>query len=117
MRRVLLGPQIRGGLLLQVINKFGRERHSGLAAYLTVSCSMPTVLRVAGYRFFFFSNERGEAAHIHVEQAERHAKFWLTDVSLAASRGFRSAELGELRRLVFEHRILFQEKWNEHFSR
>ena len=26
-------------------------------------------------------------------------------------------ELGELRRLVFEHRILFQEKWNEHFSR
>ena len=84
---------------------------------MTIAWSMPTVLRVAGYRFFFFSNERSEPAHIHVEQAERHAKFWLADVSLAASRGFRSADLGELRRLVFEHRILFQEHWNEHFSR
>jgi hypothetical protein len=78
---------------------------------------MPTVLRVAGYRFFFFSNERGEPAHIHVEQAERFAKFWLADVRLAASHGFRSAELAELRRLVFEHRVLFQEKWDEHFRR
>ncbi len=78
---------------------------------------MPTVLRVAGYRFFFFSNERGEPAHIHVEQAERYAKFWLADVSLASSHGFRSAELAELRRLVFEHRVLFQEKWDEHFRR
>ncbi len=30
---------------------------------------MPSVLRVAGYRFFFFSNERQEPAHIHVERA------------------------------------------------
>ncbi len=78
---------------------------------------MPTVLRVAGYRFFFFSNERGEPAHIHVERAERFAKFWLADISLAVTHGFRASELGELRRLVFEHRILFQEKWNEHFDR
>ena len=78
---------------------------------------MPTVLRVAGYRFFFFSNERGEPAHVHVEQGERYAKFWLRDVSLVVAHGFRASELGLLRRLVFEHRILFQEKWNEHFSR
>ena len=78
---------------------------------------MPTVLRVAGYRFFFFSNERNEPAHIHVEQAERYAKFWLDPVDLAASHGFRSQELSELRRLVLEHRVLFQEKWNEHFRR
>lgn len=78
---------------------------------------MPTILRVAGYRFFFFSNERREPAHIHVEQAERFAKFWLASVSLAESRGFRSAELAELRRLIFEHRPLFQEKWDEHFGR
>ena len=78
---------------------------------------MPTVLRVAGYRFFFYSNERREPAHVHVEQAERYAKFWLSNVSLAESRGFRSGELGALRRLVFEHRILFQEPWNEHLGR
>ncbi len=78
---------------------------------------MPTILRVAGFRFFFFSNERGEPAHIHVDQAERYAKFWLADVALAESRGFRSGELTELRRLVFEHRIQFQEAWDGHFSR
>lgn len=78
---------------------------------------MPTVLRVAGYRFFFFSNERGEPPHIHVEQAARHAKFWLNEVILASTHGFRSSELAEVRRLVIEHRTLFQEKWDEHFRR
>lgn len=77
---------------------------------------MPTVLRALGYRFFFFSNERGEPAHIHVEQAERYAKFWLTPVTLAANVGFRSDELGELRRLVELHQQLFLERWNEYFS-
>ena len=78
---------------------------------------MPTVLRVAGYRFFFFSNERQEPAHVHVERAEAYAKFWLQPVSLAAARGFRSGELAELHRLVDEHRALIQGRWDEFFSR
>ena len=78
---------------------------------------MPTVLRIAGYRFFFFSNERQEPAHIHVERAESYAKFWLSPVSLAASHGFRSGDLAEVRRLVEEHRQLFQERWDEFFGR
>ena len=77
---------------------------------------MPTILRVAGYRFFFFSNERQEPAHIHVEQAARYAKFWLEPVSLAANVGFRSGELSELHTLVNEHRVLFVGKWNEYFG-
>ncbi len=68
----------------------------------------PTVLGVAGYHFFLFSNERGEPPHIHVEQADRYAKFGLSEATLAAGHGFRTAELAELRRLVFEHRNLFQ---------
>jgi hypothetical protein len=51
---------------------------------------VPTILRVAGYRFFFFSNERNEPAHIHVEQAERYAKFWLAPTSVAANYGFEA---------------------------
>jgi hypothetical protein len=35
---------------------------------------MPEVLRIRGYRFFFFSREGHEPRHIHVEQAERYAK-------------------------------------------
>lgn len=51
------------------------------------------------------------------KRAECHAKFWLAPVALAGSRGFRSAELAELRGLVVEHGPLFQERWNEFFSR
>jgi Domain of unknown function (DUF4160) len=75
------------------------------------------VLRVDGYRFFFYTNEQGEPAHIHVEQAERYARFWLVDVTLAESRGLRSAELTALRRLVVEHRIQLPEAWDGHFGR
>lgn len=75
---------------------------------------MPTVLRVGGFRFFFFSREGREPAHIHVEQAERFAKFWLTPVALARTHGFRSSELSEITGLVIKHRALFEEKWNEH---
>jgi len=56
---------------------------------------MPTVLRVKGYRFFFFSLEGKEPPHIHVEQAERYAKIWLEPVSIARAKGFRSSELTE----------------------
>jgi hypothetical protein len=78
---------------------------------------MPVALRVRGYRFFFFSLEGHEPPHIHVEQAERFAKFWLNPVSLVKSRGFRSNELSEIQKIVEENRNTLLEKWNEHFSR
>jgi hypothetical protein len=78
---------------------------------------MPVALRVKGYRFFFFSLEGDEPPHIHVEQAERFAKFWLKPVSLAKSRSFRSGELSEIQKIVEENLHTLLEKWNEHFSR
>jgi hypothetical protein len=77
---------------------------------------MPTVLRVKAYRFFFFSLEGHEPPHIHIEAAERFAKFWLTPVALAKSRGFRSGELSEIQRLIEENRDLLEEKWHDHFG-
>jgi hypothetical protein len=32
---------------------------------------MPAVLRIKGYRFFFFSNEGNEPIHIHVEKEHK----------------------------------------------
>ncbi len=37
-------------------------------------CSMPTVLRTLGFRFFFFSGEGSEPPHIHVEHGDKVAK-------------------------------------------
>ena len=77
---------------------------------------MPEVLRIRSFRFFFFSREGNEPRHIHVERAEKYAKFWLDPVTLAESKAFRSHELAELRRMVEEHREEFIVAWNEHFS-
>jgi len=78
---------------------------------------MPTVLRIRGFRFFFFSLEGNEPPHIHIEQWERFAKFWLDPISLVKSRGFRSGELSEIQRIVEEQQDFLMEKWNDYFSR
>jgi hypothetical protein len=77
---------------------------------------MPEVLRIGGFRFFFFSREGREPRHIHVEQAERYAKFWLEPVAVAESRGFRGAEMRELYSLIAQNREKFILAWDEHFS-
>jgi hypothetical protein len=77
---------------------------------------MPEVLPVGGYRFFFFSREGTEPHHIHGEQAERYAKFWLSPLTLAESRGFRSSELRTLHNLIEKHRDSFIMAWDERFS-
>ena len=77
---------------------------------------MPTILLTQGFRFFFFSQEGNEPPHIHVEHGDKVAKYWLNPVELASSEGFRSHEMKKLRMLVIEHKVLFLEKWNEHFS-
>lgn len=77
---------------------------------------MPTVLKVKGYRFFFFSLEGNEPPHIHIEHGDKVAKFWLDPVNLVSSYGFRSHDFTKVRAIVIEHRLTFLEKWNEHFS-
>ena len=77
---------------------------------------MPTVMQVAGYRFFFYSLEGSEPPHIHVERGNDTAKYWLTPVQLGGSRGFRAHELNRIRILVIEHRLTFKEAWDGHFG-
>jgi len=78
---------------------------------------MPEVLRIRGFRFFFFSREGTEPPHIHVERGDEYAKYWLQPVSLAENRGFRNHELTRIRKMVEEHREEFIVAWNEHFRR
>ncbi len=78
---------------------------------------MPTVFRVDGYRFFFFSNENEEPPHLHVEKAECYAKYWLhPDVELASSRHFRERDLTKIKKLIEEKQEWFLEEWNAYFE-
>ena len=74
-------------------------------------CSVPTVLSIDGYRFFFFSNEGTEPPHIHVERGDGYAKFWLEPVELVDAVSLGTVELRRARLLVIQHRIDFREKW------
>ena len=70
--------------------------------------------RVRGYRFFFFSREGHEPRHIHVEQAERYAKFWLEPIELVEARGFGGSELRELYSIIEEPKFIV--RWDEQFG-
>jgi hypothetical protein len=61
---------------------------------------MPTVFREDPYRFFFNSLEGTEPPHIHVESAERYAKFWIEPIALAQSRRMNAAELNTVRKII-----------------
>lgn len=72
---------------------------------------MPTVLRIFGYRFHFYSDEGNEPAHIHVDPGDSECKFW---VCLAGNRGVAPAEIRYIERLFFEHQYLLKEKHHEY---
>ena len=76
---------------------------------------MPTLLRIGRHRFFFWSNEAGEPAHIHVESGDEYAKFWIRPVRVADNDGYNRRELNRLA-LVEQHEDLFQERWNDYFG-
>jgi Domain of unknown function (DUF4160) len=48
-----------------------------------VHWKLPTVLRSGLYLFFFYSADRNEPSHVHVEREESEVKFWLAPVRMA----------------------------------
>jgi len=75
---------------------------------------MPTLLRIKGYRFFFWSEESNEPAHIHVEKAEANAKVWLRPLDDDYFYGFKPREIKEIKEIINENLDLFNSKWNEY---
>ena len=77
---------------------------------------MPTVLRIGGLRFHFYSHEPGEPPHIHIDFAGADCKIWLEPVAVARSRGFGARDLAKALTLVRENRILLLEAWHGYFG-
>jgi hypothetical protein len=78
---------------------------------------MPTILEIAGWRLFFYSNEMGEPMHIHARKAEMECKYWLDDkiyeIAEAYSHNLKSRDRREIRRIIFDHFDYIVDKWNE----
>jgi hypothetical protein len=77
---------------------------------------VPTILRLGQFRFFFYSSDRAEPPHVHVEADNGLAKFWLRPVRLAGSRGMGRRELSRLQHLVVDHRGVLMRAWHAYFD-
>lgn len=54
---------------------------------------MPTILRLQGFRLYFYSHEPNEPPHVHIDRGGCSAKFWLESIALARNVGFSAKEL------------------------
>jgi hypothetical protein len=80
---------------------------------------MPVIFRIGRYRFFFYANEGSprEPAHVHVDQDDNEAKFWLRpEVRLAYNDGFNAKRLREVLDLVVVNRERAQRAWDDFFG-
>ena len=78
---------------------------------------MPTLLRLNGFRFFFYSNENNEPIHVHVNKADANGKIWLEpSISIEYLSGFTKSEEREILEIVDANVNNFKNKWNEYFT-
>jgi hypothetical protein len=77
---------------------------------------MPTVMRSGPYRFFFYTSDRDEPYHIHVERDDKVAKYWLNPVRLQSSGGFNRLELKRIRDMIEKNHKQLLEAWNGYFG-
>ncbi|MEP6602327.1 MAG: DUF4160 domain-containing protein [Spartobacteria bacterium] len=77
---------------------------------------MPTVLRSGPFRFFFYSADRDEPPHVHVQRDRAKANFWLQPVVFESGAGFNAKDLLELQQLITEHETVFLEAWHDYFG-
>ena len=72
---------------------------------------MPVVLRIRGYRFWFYEADLDEPPHVHVGKQSGEAKYWLNPVALSKSRGFREHELADIQGILAEYSGEILEAW------
>jgi hypothetical protein len=76
---------------------------------------MPTVLRVRGYRIYFHSHELDEPPHARGLRWRFGEVLAAKNVAVARNLGYSALELGEIHRLVREHRDALLEPWHGYF--
>jgi len=70
---------------------------------------MPTVLRIEGFRFFFFSDEH-LPKHIHIEKGDGYARIELATLKVTDSYNLNFKELKKLIKIL-------QRSWDEYFNK
>lgn len=74
---------------------------------------MPVILRLKGYRFWFYQADLTEPIHVHVGKAGKEAKYWIDPVSVARAGRFRPHELSEIERILVKNRQHILSTWQQ----
>jgi hypothetical protein len=81
---------------------------------------MPTILLIAGWRIFFYSNENHEPIHIHAEKADMEIKFWIDienfEIKEAFSFNFSPQAKREIKKIIYEHFEYIVSEWYKFFK-
>ena len=77
---------------------------------------MPTVLRKGPYRFFFYSADRAEPPHVHIQRERAKAKFWPEPIAFERGTEFSARELLQVQQLIEDNRIVLLDAWHEYFG-
>jgi hypothetical protein len=74
---------------------------------------MPVVLRIKGYKFWFYEVDLDEPPHVHVGKGGKEAKYWIDPIAPARAGRFREHELNEIERIITQHRTDLLEAWRK----
>lgn len=78
---------------------------------------MPVVLRVKGYKFWFYEADLDEPPHVHVGRESRVAKYWLKPIRLERAGRFKPVELRDVERIIDENLDFLLSAWAEEKSK
>lgn len=83
---------------------------------IKVGIKLPTILKINGYRFFFYSNEGNEPAHIHVIGNAGEMKIWLDPIEVSTVYKLNAKNQREVLKITKDNVRLFLDKWTEYYS-
>lgn len=73
---------------------------------------MPTVLRVGGFRFYFYGGDH-EPAHVHVRNGDGVVVIDIETARVRRVEGVRDKDMRRAKALVAEHRDLLLVEWED----
>ena len=79
---------------------------------------MPVVLRVNGFKFFFYEADvANEPPHVHVSKEGNEAKFWLEPVKIVREGKFRKSDLRDIERIINQNLEFLLNAWEKERSK
>jgi hypothetical protein len=90
------------------------------AVFCNFEIEMPTILLIAGWRLYFWANEKNEPIHIHAEKGDMECKFWLDienfEIMTALEYNLTPQARREIKKIIYEHFDYIVAEWSKFFK-